>query len=350
MNKKVTVQDIADALGVSICTVNKALSGKPKVSEARRKQIQEKAREMGFEVDSLAQAMARNPITIGVFISATHSDMYYNILKKGMEEEFKRLEKYKIYPAYYVVPDQEGGSSVQSVIAWIEKHNVEAVCFCPNIYNMKLLDGIIEYGIPVFLSGGGIVPPKETITTVSIDAYLSGQVVADFFYCLHGEKTKAAVLIDSMSTIVQRKKAEALCTALASYGVTDVEIVEHFNTPCLIHQKMEEMCKEEKNVNCIYAATGHTLPVCQYLEEKQLTNRITLVGTDYFPAIKPYLMNGTMKATLLQNQDEIGKMIVRSAYDYLVKTRTFGNEDWHAPERIYVKPNFCFKSHFAEME
>ena len=58
-------------------------------------------------------------------------------------------------------------------------------------------------------------------------------------------------------------------------------------------------------------------------------------------------MDGTMKATLLQNQDEIGKLIVRSAYDYIVKTRTFGNEDWHAPERIYVKPNFCFKSHFA---
>lgn len=347
MNKKVTVQDIADALGVSICTVNKALSGKPKVSEARRKQIQEKAREMGFEVDSLAQAMARNPITIGVFISATHSDMYYNILKQGMEEEFKRLEKYKIYPVYYVVSNQDSGNSVQSVIAWIEEHNVEAICFCPNIYNTKLLESIIEYGIPVFLSGGGIVPPKETITTVSIDAYLSGQIVADFFHCLHGEKTNAAVFIDSMSTIVQRKKAEAFRAALADYGVADVEIVEHFNDPYLIRQKMEEMFSKETPINCLYAATGHTLPICEYLEEKQRKDEITLVGTDYFPAIKPYLMNGTMKATLLQNQDEIGKLIVRSAYDYLVKTRTFGNEEWHAPERIYVKPNFCFKSHFA---
>ena len=174
MNKKVTVRDIADALGVSICTVNKALSGKPKVSEARRKQIQDKAREMGFEVDSLAQAMARNPITVGVFVNATHSDMYYNLLKKGMEEEFKRLEKYRIYPVYYVVSSQDDSNDMQNVMAWIQEHNVEAICFCPNIYNMKMLDCVIEHGIPVFLSGGGIVPPKETITTVSVDAYLSG--------------------------------------------------------------------------------------------------------------------------------------------------------------------------------
>ena len=348
MGKKVTAQDIADALGVSICTVNKALSGKPKVSEARRKQIQDKAREMGFEVDSVAQAMARNPITIGVFISVTHDDMYYNILKKGMEEEFERLEKYKIYPAYYVVSGQDNANSIEKVMAWIKEHNVEAICFCPNIYNTRLLDSIIQHGIPVFLSGGGIVPPEQTITTVSIDAYLSGQIVADFFHCLYGKKTNAAVLIDSMNTIVQRKKAEAFCAALADYGITAVKVVEHFNDPALICRNLEEMTTKEDPVNCLYAATGHTLPMCQYLEEKQLKDRVSLVGTDYFPAIKPYIMSGTMKATLLQNQDEIGRLIVRTAYDYLVKTRTFGNEDWHAPERIYVKPTFCFKSNFAE--
>lgn len=348
MGKKVTVQDIADALGVSICTVNKALSGKPKVSEARRKQIQEKAREMGFEVDSVAQAMARNPITVGVFSSIASDDVYYNLLKRGMEEEFARLEKYKIYPVYYVASDKDGANSTERVIEWIKAHNIEAVCFWPNIYNTRLLDCIINYGIPVFLCGGGIVPPKEIITTVSVDAYLSGQIVADFFHCLHGDKIRAAVLIDSMNTIIQRKKAEAFCTALASYGVTDVEIVEYFNDTNRIRQKMEEMLTKEKSINCVYVTTAYTLNVCQYLEEQQVKDKITLVGTDYSPAIKPYIMNGTLKATLLQNQDEIGRLIVRSAYDYLVKTRTFGHEDWQAPKRIYVKPTFCFRSNFLE--
>ena len=348
MGKKVTVHDIAEALGVSICTVNKALSGKPKVSEERRRQIQEKAREMGFEVDSVAQAMGRNPITVGVVSSVAPDDLYYNLLKQGMEEEFARLEKYKIYPVYYEASRQVGSHSTEQVIEWIKENNVEAVCFCPNIHNTKLLDNIIQYGIPVFLSGGGIVPPKEIITTVSVDAYLSGQIVADFFHCVYGDNIHAAVLLDSMNTIIQRKKTEAFCGALSSYGITDVEIVEHFNDLANIHQKMEELLAKETSINCVYVTTGYTLQVCQYLEEQGLKDKIALVGTDYYPAIKPYIMNDTMKATLLQNQDEIGRLIVRSAYDYLVKSRTFGNENWRAPERIYVKPTFCFKSNFIE--
>ena len=84
MRNKVTAQDIADALGVSNCTVSNALSGKPNVSEARRRQIQEKAREMGFEIDSVAQAMARNPINVGVVSSVAPDDQYYLLLKKGI--------------------------------------------------------------------------------------------------------------------------------------------------------------------------------------------------------------------------------------------------------------------------
>lgn len=348
MEKKVTVHDIADALGVSICTVNKALSGKPKVSEARRKQIQEKARELGFEVDSVAQAMGRNPITVGVFSSVTSDDLYYNLLKKGMEKEFARLEKYKIYPVYYEASRMSGDHSTDRLVEWIKENNVEAVCFCPTIYNTKLLDRIIQYGIPVFLSGGGIIPPKEIITTVSVDAYLSGQIVADFFHCVYGKDIHAAVVLDTMNTIIQRKKTEAFCEALSAYGVSDVKIVEYFNDVDQIIQRMEEMLAKDTSINCIYVTTGYTLQICKYLEDRGLKEKITLVGTDYFPAIRPYIMNGTMRATLLQNQDEIGRLIVRSAYDYLVKTRTYGYEDWRAPERIYVKPTFCFKSNFIE--
>lgn len=348
MRNKVTAQDIADALGVSNCTVSNALSGKPNVSEARRRQIQEKAREMGFEIDSVAQAMARNPINVGVVSSVAPDDQYYLLLKKGMEEEFARLEKYKIYPVYFDAWGKFDGHEKDQVIKWINENNIEAVCFCPNIRSKEMLDSIVRRGIPVFLSGGGIVPPKEIITTVSVDAYLSGQFVADFFRCIYGQDIHAAVFLDSMDTITQRKKTEAFCNALGAYGITDVEVVEHFNKLDQIHQIMEEMLNRKKSINCIYVTTGYTLEICQYLDEHQLKDKIVLVGTDYSPAIGPYIANGTMKATLLQNQDEIGRLIVRSAYDYIVKTRTFGNDDWQIQSRLYVKPTFCFKSYFAE--
>ncbi|MBQ3133391.1 MAG: LacI family DNA-binding transcriptional regulator [Clostridia bacterium] len=348
MKKKVTAQDIANELGVSICTVNKALSGKPKVSEARRRQIQEKAREMGFVVDGVAQIMARNPITIGVVISVSGENMYFDGMRKGMEAEFARLEKYKITPAYYVVSDEQIAGDGERLLDWINDKNVEAVCFCPSnlTANGVLLETIIRRGIPLFLSGGGIEPPESAITTVSVDALLSGRMVADFFYCIHRQNVHAVMVTDSVNSITQRKKREAFRQRLAAYGVEDPVIVEYADDEAALERKLDELCGAKSRVNCLYVSTGNSLPVCRYLQEHNLSDRITLVGTDYYDALKPYIDTGVMKATLLQNQRQVGRRIVRGAYDYLIKTRTFGNEDWCAPKRLYIDPTFCFKSNF----
>ena len=45
---KPTMQDIADALNTSRITVWKALNNRPGVSEALRRQIQQKAQELGY--------------------------------------------------------------------------------------------------------------------------------------------------------------------------------------------------------------------------------------------------------------------------------------------------------------
>ena len=49
MNKKVTIQDIADALGISRNTVSKAINNSEGLADATREKILQKAIEMGFE-------------------------------------------------------------------------------------------------------------------------------------------------------------------------------------------------------------------------------------------------------------------------------------------------------------
>ena len=45
--ERITIKDIAARLGVSICTVNKALTGKPRIGEATRLRIIEEAQRIG---------------------------------------------------------------------------------------------------------------------------------------------------------------------------------------------------------------------------------------------------------------------------------------------------------------
>jgi LacI family transcriptional regulator len=56
--KRVTIYDIADKVGVSQTTVALALRNHPRISEARRKQIKRVAAEMGYQPDPLLSALA----------------------------------------------------------------------------------------------------------------------------------------------------------------------------------------------------------------------------------------------------------------------------------------------------
>ncbi|MED2972851.1 substrate-binding domain-containing protein [Fictibacillus sp. B-59209] len=66
MAKKVSMQDIADALNISKNSVSQALSGKPGVSEATRRLVEKTAQEMGYSV-------RKSSVSAGVVGSGTGS-------------------------------------------------------------------------------------------------------------------------------------------------------------------------------------------------------------------------------------------------------------------------------------
>src|SRR3954466_3940936 len=58
MSKRVTLQDVAGALGMNKSTVSNALSGKGNVSAKTRARIASVAQELGYEPNPLAQRLA----------------------------------------------------------------------------------------------------------------------------------------------------------------------------------------------------------------------------------------------------------------------------------------------------
>ena len=63
--KRVTIQDIADELGVSRNTVSKAINNADGLAEATREKILQKATEMGYKQFSYIQAQAADHFVIG---------------------------------------------------------------------------------------------------------------------------------------------------------------------------------------------------------------------------------------------------------------------------------------------
>ena len=61
-----TIADIAREMGISTATVSNALSGKGRVSEEKRRQIQEAARAMGYDMRRVRSALPRRSVAVVV--------------------------------------------------------------------------------------------------------------------------------------------------------------------------------------------------------------------------------------------------------------------------------------------
>ncbi len=107
--EKITIYDIAREANTSICTVSKALTGKPKVSDKKRQEIIKTANRLGYKANKIAHSLARKTIKIEFFclltgLSSTHtwkresapnSNSFRTIISKVFSNTFLIPEVYR---------------------------------------------------------------------------------------------------------------------------------------------------------------------------------------------------------------------------------------------------------------
>ena len=85
-----TMKDIAEALGVSVATVSRALKDSPRISEARREMIRAYAREHNYTPNLLAEGLRSNrvkPLKIIGVILPQFTHFYFSSILSGIEQE-----------------------------------------------------------------------------------------------------------------------------------------------------------------------------------------------------------------------------------------------------------------------
>ena len=92
-NSPITMKDIARDLGVSVATVSRALKDSPRISEAKRREIQEYARDHNFLPNVIAETLRKSRVqpnkVIGVIVPQ-FIHYYFASILKGVEEKASR--------------------------------------------------------------------------------------------------------------------------------------------------------------------------------------------------------------------------------------------------------------------
>jgi len=336
MEKRASVKDIAQELHISLSTVHKALTGKGGISEERRKEVLETARRLGYEVNSVAQSLARKDINIGILMASKWPD-YFTEMREGMEREIRNLQKYKVKGLFYALDEDLSGEETQRVLDWIRENRISVLIYCPSIYYLReaFLQAVSRIGVPMFLAGDSF-EEIERISEIRTDNVMSGRLAADFLRCVRGTELRAAVFTGSLRVKPHREKVEAFAARLERFGGSIQAVYETEDEPGMILEAMQKVC--DTDVNAIYVTTATSGPVCDYLEKHQLGGRFTLICTDVFQELKEYMKRGIVNATIYQNQEQVGRIAVRSAYDYLVRSTSYGNEMIETNKTVCIRP------------
>ncbi|MBQ6697428.1 MAG: LacI family DNA-binding transcriptional regulator [Oscillospiraceae bacterium] len=343
--KRASVKDIAARLHISLSTVHKALTGKPGVSEARREQVLEVARELGYVVNTAAQSLARKDMTLGIILPSQWQE-YFAELKDGMEDEISSLSEMRLRGEFYYINDK---STVDEVRDWIKRSGADLLLICSSSAKLKntLLCATESLPVPVFRAGGGIDNPNS-VCDVTIDAPLSGQLAADFLYCVKGADMKAAVFTGSLDTDIHSAKTDAFIRRTTELGGCVVSVCETDDNEALAHRKVCELFRQAPDTNCIYINTSTSKSVCRYIDENKLCGEVTVVGTDVYDELCENMKRGIMQATIYQNQRNVGRCAVRCAYEYLYSKNSYGSCDKEQERNILISPTLLLRANIEQ--
>lgn len=176
MNKRVTIQDIADALGISRNTVSKAINNSDGIAEGTRDKILQKAVEMGYKQFSYVASMANfnkaieadsqtlssgeiavfltNYIPNSHFASTLLDKLHEETLKMGFSLNFHRVSKENIQNL--TLPKGFSPEQSKGVI-------------CVEIFNAAYSDMLCGMDIPILFIDG---PSRRGMRSVNADLLL----------------------------------------------------------------------------------------------------------------------------------------------------------------------------------
>jgi LacI family transcriptional regulator len=147
-SRRITLRDIADATGFSVNTVSHALKDKPDISLETRQRIKQKAKEMGYIVDSIAGSMRSGVTrTIAVILGDVLNPHFGNWVR-----EIERTAFMHGYSTLIINTDEDENVELDAITTAISKR-VDGIIICPTQKNEDNLALMHKSGIPHVLIG-----------------------------------------------------------------------------------------------------------------------------------------------------------------------------------------------------
>jgi len=316
----VGVQDVADALGISRGTVDRALNGRHGVNPKTKLRVLRAAQRLGYRPNLAARYLSSSkPITIGLAIP--HEVAYfYDEVREGIFEAASIFEPLgvKILHRPYNCFGQHEIEAVRDML----QEQISGLVISPAYPNrlVSCIEEATRRNVPVVCVATD-APGTQRLTSISVNPLVSGALAGELMGYFLPENAEVIVFIGIHATVDHEQKLQSFRSSFRSFCPKGkiAAVVEAHDDATESYQKSRRVLDQHPTVKGIYVATANSMPVIRAMEELGRTHKIKVITTDLFPAMFPHLRSSTIAATIHQRAREQGAIAFQAIVRFLTE-------------------------------
>lgn len=311
---------MAEALGVSIGTVDRALHDRPGINEQTRAKILDLAGTLGYRPNLAARCLSsRKQCRVGVNLPREIAS-FFDLVRDGIHDVARAFESNGVQVAYRCYP-RLGEGETEALEEALDDH-IDGLVIAPGRPEelAPLMRRAAERGIPVVCVNTD-APRVEHLATVSVDAATSGALVGELMGRFLGGRGRVVVVTGQLSTVDHRQKLDGFRQEIGESwpGLGIAAVVEAHDDEAEAYEKCRDVLASTSDVAGVYVSTANSIPVMKALDEEGERTDITIITTDLFPALAPLIETGRVAATIYQRPWVQGQIAFQAIYKYLVE-------------------------------
>jgi len=333
-----TLGDIAKSLGTSIGTVHRALHDHPGVSPATKAKVLQMARTLGYRPNLAARYLSSKK-TLRISVNTLKgTTSFWDEVRAGIREEAAGILLENVEVEFRTCPSL--GEGEEEALQGAIRDKVDGIITFPSRPE-SLKPSIREASrahIPVVCVATD-APNSGRLGMVGIDTLASGAIAADLMGRFLGDGSgSVAITVFDMAITEHAEKYSAFQSTLASFypNLQLLKPVEDHDVEREAYRKCRKLFEDHSDLAGIYVTTEASIPVLQAASDAKVLDRLTIITTDLFSDLVPYIRSGSVAATIYQRPRAQGQMALRMLHELLA-------EGGSRPHQLSLAPHLVMR-------
>lgn len=304
---KVSLEDVAKALGVSKTLVSLVLNNKAKqhgISSETCKRVLEKVAEMNYRPNMAAKGLRTGKSNVIGLIVADISNPFYSKIARAIEDEARENG----YQLLICSSDEDEEKELQLFSLLYSGQQVEGIITSTTLVESDMLANLAKGGYPMVLIDREI--PKLNIATIVTDNE-KGAMKATELFIKNGMKRIGMMTISPTHLSSIKERELGYKKALEKHGLNvDESLIREIpfgEIKNMVKKELESLMKAPHRIDALFTANNHlTVAVIEAMNDLRLRipHDLALISFDDIELFK--LTNPGITA-VAQPTEEIGK-------------------------------------------